>query len=65
MNIGDRVVFSIDVFAGRKKPMIGTLRKILNGEGKCDDGDPANADLRTNGFRVSAWVPLTDLEVVK
>lgn len=63
MNIGDRVVFNID---GRKKPVIGTIRAFnKRGEARCDDGDPANNDLTSNGFRVSSWVPLSELEVVK
>jgi len=62
MNIGDRVVFDSTV---RERPVIGTVRKIVDDMAKCDDGDPNNDDLHTNGFHVSAWGLLVDLEVVK
>lgn len=45
----------------RKNPVIGTVRKIAGNEARVDDGDPANDDLHTNGWRISAWVPLADL----
>lgn len=44
------------------KPVIGTVRKFHHLLGvRVDDGDPANADIFTNGWRHTAWVALADL----
>ena len=48
----------------RKKPVIGTVRKITGDEARVDDGDPENPDLRSNGFHVAAIVRLSDLTEV-
>lgn len=45
----------------RKKPVIGTVRKITGAEARVDDGEPENPDIRSNGFRVAAIVGLSDL----
>jgi hypothetical protein len=37
---------------------------VWAGHARVDDGDPANDDLHTNGFHVSAWVPSDEIEVL-
>ncbi len=61
MTIGQRVAFRVE---GRRNPVVGTVRAIKGNEARCDDGDPNNSDLHTNGFRCSAWVRLADLTVI-
>lgn len=58
ITVGSRVAWLPE---SRKKPVIGTVRAIKHGEARVDDGDPANDDVYTNGWRISAWVPLADL----
>ena len=38
--------------------------KLTRWEARVDDGDPANDDLHTNGFHVSAWVSSREIEVL-
>ena len=43
------------------------LRSFATGlpmDARVDDGDPANEDLHTNGFRISAWVSSDEIEVL-
>jgi hypothetical protein len=47
----------------------GTVRRIpttgvWDGWVLVDDGDPANNDLHTNGFHVSAWLEPRDIELL-
>lgn len=37
---------------------------VWAGHARVDDGDPANDDLHTNGFRISAWVSSDEIEVL-
>jgi len=43
----------------------GTVRALRSDdtEARVDDGDPTNPDLYDNGFRVSAWVPKSRIEI--
>jgi hypothetical protein len=61
VTVGARVQFKVD---GRKWPVVGVVRAIKDGEARCDDGDPDNDDLFTNGFRCSAWVGSKHIEVL-
>lgn len=58
IRVGSRVAWLPE---SRKKPVVGTVRKITGNEARVDDGDPKNPDLRSNGFHVAAIVRLTDL----
>ena len=58
INPGSKIAWTPET---RKKPVIGTVRKITGNEARVDDGDPENPDLRSNGFRVAAIVRLSDL----
>lgn len=63
---GARCLFYAD---GRETWVSGTVRDVRDtgvwaGHARVDDGDPANEDLRTNGFHVSAWVEPGDIEVL-
>lgn len=54
---------------GREAWVSGIVRDVRDtgvwaGHARVDDGDPANDDLRTNGFHVSAWVPSDEIEVL-
>ena len=54
---------------GRETWLEGVVRKVAEkgpfiGHARVDDGDPANDDLHTNGFHVSAWVEPRDIEVL-
>ena len=68
ITVGARVVFRID---GDGDYTIGTVRKIGAGirgkapEARCDDGDPANPDLFSNGFGKSAWAMASEIEVIR
>ena len=60
INIGDRVMLVrtkgevSKAHAGR----VVTVRRDGRGGLLCvDDGDPANPDLVTNGFRLAMWIP--------
>ena len=45
----------------------GTVRAIRrdDAEARVDDGDPTNPDPYDNGFRVSAWVPRSRIEIAE
>ena len=45
----------------------GTVRSSPEGKSyvRVDDGKPEDEDLRTNGFRVSAFVTSSEVEVVR
>lgn len=58
IKVGSRVAWTPET---RKTHVIGTVRKITGNEARVDDGDPANDDLYTNDWRISAWVPLSKL----
>lgn len=58
IKVGSRVAW---IPESRRKPVIGTVRAIKHGEARVDDGDPTNDDLHTNGWRISAWVPVSEL----
>ena len=54
---------------GRDEWLVGTVRAVatmgpFRGNARVDDGDPANDDLHTNGFHVSAWVEPWGIEVL-
>ena len=53
LTVGDLVRFDTDT---RKGIILGTVRGFGDLGIRCDDGDPANPDLLTNGFHCSAWV---------
>lgn len=61
IKVGSKIVWTPET---RKKPVIGTVRKITGDEARVDDGDPENPDLRSNGFHVAAIVRLSDLTEV-
>lgn len=58
IKVGSKVAWIPD---SRKKPVIGTVRKITGNEARVDDGDSENPDIRSNGFHVAAIVCLSDL----
>lgn len=63
---GARCLFYVE---GRDAWVTGIVRDVREtgvwaGHARADDGDPANEDLRTNGFHVSAWVPSDEIEVL-
>lgn len=59
--IGTRCLFDVE---GRKRPVIGTVRKFGALGVRCDDGATDNADLHSNGFHYSAWVEPDAVEVI-
>ena len=61
VTVGAKVQFKV---SGRGWPVVGVVRAIKGEEARCDDGDPANGDLLTNGFRCSAWVTAKKLLVL-
>ena len=62
--VGDRVLYLHD-----RLPALGTVRVLQDRRGKpsakVDNGDPANPDPATNGWKRAAWVECAKLEVVK
>lgn len=58
IKVGSRVAWLPE---SRKKPVVGTVRAIKHGEARVDDGDPNSDDHHTNGWHISAWVPLSEL----
>ena len=73
VSVGDRVRFRA---TARDEWREGTVRAVRTQsyyerfdkrldvvETLVDDGDPANADLRSNGFRSAAWVEDINIEV--
>jgi hypothetical protein len=67
VTVGARVRFWFEL---RESQIEGTVREVARNryndvpEARCDDGDPANPDLRTNGFHVVAIVVARDIEVI-
>lgn len=61
ITIGDHVLFKM---TGDRWPVAGIARKFMGETVRCDDGDPGNANLMTNGFHCSAWVASEDVEVL-
>ena len=69
VSVGMRVRFRVgEDFEDRWA--LGTVRALGKDTGpwadhvRCDDGDPNNDDMHTNGFHVSAWVRSHEIEVV-
>jgi hypothetical protein len=67
VTIGDACRFKPDI---REEWRDGTVRAVRtfqtdDTEARVDDGDPTNPDLYDNGFRVSAWVPKSRIEITE
>lgn len=64
VTVGARCQFKTE---SRKWPIVGTVRAIDEdgSEARCDDGDAANDDLMTNGFRCTSWVSSSHLEILR
>ena len=64
VNIGDACRFKPDV---RDEWRNGTVRSLRTDdtEARVDDGDPSRDIHDNNGFRLSAWVPRSRIEIVE
>ena len=69
--IGARCRFFVSDTADNGRWIEGTVRAIKRWptsgnepHARADDGDPTNEDIRTNGFRYSAWCPGDEVEML-
>lgn len=57
-----RLIHTVGGVAQRNHGRRMTVRCVSDGMVCCDDGDPKNSDLNTNGFRLATWVDVRAVE---